>query len=131
MVRRSLHGLGKLQSEVMEHLWHLGSATVAEVVELIAKRRPVTYTTVLVAMQKLEKKGWLKHRTKGRAYVYRPARTRQQVHGSLLRDFLHSAFRGDPKLLLAQLLDDHPVSESELAELRRLIDARRKEKSHE
>ena len=100
MKRAAPHGLGTLQTEVMEILWERGSATVADVVEAIGQKRPVTYTTVLVAMQKLEKKGWLKHRSQGRAYVYRPARTRGKVYGGLLRDILHSAFHRDPRLLL-------------------------------
>ncbi len=126
----SLHGLGTLQAEVMEILWERGNATVAEVVAEIGRRRTLTYTTVLVAMQKLEKKGWLKHRTQGRAYVYRPARTRRQVYGGFLRELLHSAFQRNPGLLVAHLLDEYPMSDEQLAELRQLIEARRKERPH-
>src|ERR1051325_8219550 len=128
MKRSPLHGLGTLQTEVMEILWERTSATVAEVVEAISQSRPVTYTTVLVAMQKLEKKGWLKHRSQGRAYVYRPARTRRQVYGGFPRDLPHSAFHRDPRLLLAHLLDEYPLSDAELAELRQLIEKHRKER---
>ncbi len=124
---KAIHGLGELQAQVMEIVWGKGEATVADVVETIGRRRPVTYTTVLVAMQKLAQKGWLKHRSQGRAYVYSPRRTRDEVHGSLLKDFLRSAFRGDPRLLLSQLLDAHPMSSEELEELRRLIEERKKE----
>ncbi len=127
MSRRAFHGLGKLQAEVMELVWQRTEATVAQLVKEISRKRPVSYTTVLVAMQKLEKKGWLQHRQEGRAYVYRPVRSRQQVHGGLLREFLNSAFRGDPRLLLASLLDENPITGEELDELRRLID-RHKEK---
>ncbi|MEX2142047.1 MAG: BlaI/MecI/CopY family transcriptional regulator [Pirellulales bacterium] len=125
--RKPLHGLGELQAEVMEIVWAKGEATVADVVEIIARRRPVTYTTVLVAMQKLTQKGWLKHKSVGRAYVYSPRRSREQVHGGLLKDFLRSAFRGDPRLLLSQLLDAQPMSAAELDDLRRLIEQRKKE----
>lgn len=128
MAQTSLHGLGALQAEVMEIVWESGEATVSQVAERIGQRRRVTYTTVLVAMQKLEKKGWLTHRTVGRAYVYRPARSRETVHAGLLRELLKTAFRGDPRLLLSHLLDDHPMSDAELADLRKLIDTRRKEK---
>jgi BlaI family transcriptional regulator, penicillinase repressor len=125
--RKSLHGLGELQAEVMEIVWTKGEATVADVVEAIGRRRPVTYTTVLVAMQKLAQKGWLKHRSEGRAYVYSARRTRDQVHGGLLKDFLRSAFGGDPRLLVSQLLDAQPMTAAELDDLRRLIEQRKKE----
>lgn len=119
-------GLGSLQSEVMELIWVRGEATVAQLVEAIGKRRAVSYTTVLSAVQKLEKKGWLKHRSEGRAYVYRAAREKTDVGGSKLRELLSTAFSGDPRLLLSSLLDETRLSDSDLAELRSLIDERRK-----
>ncbi len=127
MNRRAFHGLGKLQAEVMELVWQRSEATVGQLVDEISSKRPVSYTTILVAMQKLEKKGWLEHRQEGRAYVYRPVRSREQVHGGLLREFLESAFHGDPKLLLGSLLDENPMTETELDELRKLIDTHKEE----
>jgi predicted transcriptional regulator len=131
MAGRDFSGLGSLQAEVMELVWQRGEATVAELVERISQDRPVSYTTVLVATQKLEKKGWLVHRTAGRAYVYRPVHSRQQVRRRLLRDLLHSAFRDDPRLLLASLLDESPMDDEQLEELRKLIEEHRKEKHGE
>ena len=127
MKARSVHGLGELQAEVMELVWDSGEATVTQVVERISQQRRVTYTTVLVAMQKLAKKGWLTHRTKGRAYVYRPARSRDHARGSLVREILKSAFEGDPRLLLTSLLDESSLGDDELRELRGMIEKRRKE----
>jgi len=132
MVRkRSLHGLGELQAEVMEIVWKLGEATVAQVHERILRRRKVTYTTVLVAMQKLDKTGWLKHRSEGRAYVYEPGRSRKTAHGNVLKDVLKQAFGGDPQLMLSHLLDQHPMTDSELADLKKLIEAKRRETSND
>jgi BlaI family penicillinase repressor len=128
---KKLHGLGSLQSEVMELAWQHGEVTVAQVAEAIGRRRRVTYTTVLSAMQKLEKKGWLRHRSEGRAYVYSPTRNREQVGGRTLKELLKSSFQGDPRLLLASLLEETRLSDAELKELRQLIDTRRKETRHE
>jgi BlaI family penicillinase repressor len=122
-----LHGLGSLQSEVMDLVWSGGEATVAQLFETIGGRRRITYTTILSAVQKLERKGWLKHRTAGRAYVYYPVRDRLEVGGRTLRDLLRTAFEGDPRLLLASLLDETKLSDAELKELRKLIEDRRKE----
>jgi BlaI family penicillinase repressor len=126
-MRKSLHGLGSLQSEVMELVWKRNEATVAQLVDAIGRRRPVTYTTVLSAVQKLEKKGWLKHRAAGRAYVYYATRDRNEVGRRTLRELLRTTFSGDPRLLLASLLDDVRLSDAELKELNRLIEKRRKE----
>lgn len=131
MKERTLHGLGDLQAKVMELLWDRGEATVTEVVEHLGKRKKIIYTTVLVAMQKLEKKGWLTHRVAGRAYVYRPARSRETAQAGLLSEMLSAVFHGDPKLLVSQLLDSRSWTADELAQLRRLIEDRRKEKRHD
>jgi BlaI family penicillinase repressor len=124
---KPLHGLGSLQSEVMDLVWGQGEATVAQLFETIGARRRITYTTILSAVQKLERKGWLKHRTAGRAYVFYPVRDRLQVGGRTLRDLLRTAFEGDPRLLLSSLLEDTNLSDSDLKELRKLIEQRRKE----
>ncbi len=129
--KRSLHGLGELQAEVMEIVWNPGDATVSQVHERIALRRKALYTTVMVAMQKLDKKGWLKHRRAGRANVYRPARSRQATQGSLLKDVLGQVFEGNPHVLLSSLLEQHPMSDEELADLKKLIDVRRRAKCPE
>jgi BlaI family transcriptional regulator, penicillinase repressor len=128
---KKLHGLGSLQSEVMELAWQHGEVTVAQVAEAIGSRRHVTYTTVLSAMQKLEKKGWIKHRSAGRAYIYSPTRNREQVSGRTLKELLKTAFQGDPRLLLTSLLEETRLSDAELKELRQLIETRRKETRHE
>ncbi len=122
--------LGQLQSEVLELVWQRGEATVADVLKHLGKNRTMIYTTVLVAMQKLEKKGWLTHRVEGRAYVYRPARSRASAQAGVLSEMLDAVFGGDPKLLVTQLLDARPWTPDELAGLRHLIEARRKEKRH-
>jgi BlaI family penicillinase repressor len=130
-MRQPFHGLGTLQSEVMELIWGQGESMVAQLFETIGSRRSVTYTTILSAVQKLEKKGWLKHRVAGRAYVYYPVRDRLQVGSRSLRDLLRTAFGGDPRLLLASLLEDTKLSGMDLKELRKLIEERRKEVRHE
>ena len=43
------------------------------------RRKRLAYTTVLSVMQKLDKAGWLTHREEGRAYVYRPAMSRDEA----------------------------------------------------
>ncbi len=127
---KAFFGLGSLQSEVMELVWKYGEITVAQLVEAIGKRRSILYTTVLSAVQKLEKKGWLKHRTEGRAYVYCASREREEVGASTLRELLQTAFSGDPRLLLSCLLEDERLSDTDLKELRKLVEDRRKEDRH-
>ena len=115
----------------MDIVWDLEEATVSQVHEQVSKGRKALYTTVLVAMQKLEKNGWLKHRKQGRANVYRPARSREASEGRLLKDVLKQVFAGDPQLLVSRLLDQLPMSDDELADLKKLIESRRRKQRRE
>src|SRR5437868_6396064 len=102
MARKAVEELGALQAAALEAVWALGEATVHQVREHLAKDRPLAYTTVLTALQKLEKAGWLRHRAEGRTYVYVPTTTRRQsVTVSALR-LVNKAFGGDPLRLFRQ-----------------------------
>lgn len=126
MPPRSIENLGSLQRAVLELVWDAGEATVADVRSRLRSRRKPAYTTVLSVMQKLEKLGLLRHRADGRAYVYRAVRSRRAAGIDSLRRFMKSVFAGDPLLMFEHLLEAGDLSDAELAELRRLIDARRR-----
>jgi BlaI family transcriptional regulator, penicillinase repressor len=130
MSRPGLDDLGDLQKAVMEIVWQAGEATVNQVRDKLRRKR-LAYTTVLSVMQKLDKAGWLTHREEGRAYVYRPAMTRDEAGRSSLRQFINRVCGGDPIATFQHLLDDQKLSADDLAELRKMIDKRRKELSDE
>ena len=127
MAKRSLDDLGDLQSAVMNAVWDLGEATVVQVRDRLAADKELAYTTVLSVLQKLEKAGWLKHRTDGRSYVYLPKRSRDDAGKSALRQFTERLFGGDPLVVFEHLLDDDRLTAAELAELRKMLERRRKE----
>jgi BlaI family penicillinase repressor len=128
MPSRSLDSLGDLQKAVMEAVWGLGEATVQQVRDRLDRDPPPAYTTVLSVMQKLEKAGWLAHRAEGRSYVYRAARSLEEVGSTSLRTFMNRVFHGDPLRLFQHLIDDQGLSDRDLAELKKMIDVRRKER---
>jgi predicted transcriptional regulator len=130
MSRKRLDELGSLQQAVMDVIWERGEATVEEVRGALRGRRRPAYTTVLSVLQKLEKAGWLKHRAEGRAYVYSAKRSRRQEGSSALWKFVDGVFRGDPTLLFEHLIEGDRLGDADLAALRKMIDAKRKERSH-
>ncbi len=131
MTKRSLDNLGELQAAVMNVVWELGEATVGQVREKLAADRELAYTTVLSVLQKLEKAGWLKHRSDGRSYVYLPRKSRSDAGRSAVRQFTERMFGGDPLVLFEHLLDDSRLTSAELTELRKMIERRRKEQRDE
>jgi predicted transcriptional regulator len=115
--------LGELQRTVLEVIWDEGEATVQDVVDLLAATRPLAYTTILTT---LEKAGWVRHSARGRAFVYRPTRSRDRAGATSLRSFIDRVFAGDASLLFQALIDDRRLDDAELKRLRAMIDAKRR-----
>jgi len=123
MQRPALSQLGETEMEVLQHVWDLDSATVADVHELILTTRQVAYTTVMTVMRNLADKGYLRFEKQGNAYLYSAARKPEDVRGSLLRSLTDKAFRGSPLALVQTLVRSEDLSEDERAAIRRLIDS--------
>jgi len=123
-----LDDLGELQRAVIEVVWELGEASVHQVRKRLARRKRLAYTTILTAMQKLEKAGWLRHRTQGKSYIYLPTRTREEAGANSVRRFAERVFDGDALLMFQHLVRQSTLSDEELRELRKMIDQKRKER---
>lgn len=126
MSSKPLDQLGELQRLVLELLWDEGEATVQDVVDRLEATRPLAYTTILTTLQNLEKAGWVSHSTRGRAFVYRPTRSRDKAGETSLRSFMDRVFAGDAGLLFQALIDDPRLDDKELKRLRAMIDAKRR-----
>jgi predicted transcriptional regulator len=112
--------------ELMKIIWrHEAPVTVRDVYEELRGRRPVAYTTVMTSMKTLEQKGHLKATQQDRAYLYRPARPKQQVIRDMVRDFVDRVFNGSSRPLVLHLLEESQISESELREITRMLGKKR------
>ncbi len=107
---------------IMKVVWSLEKATVRDVYEALRERRSIAYTTVMTMMKILEEKGYLKRARLDRAYVYRPARPRQQVLGAMVRDFVDRVFDGAAGGLVAHLARHGRLSKDERQRIRRIIE---------
>ena len=110
-----LKGLGPLESRIMELLWEQGESTVRSVAERLTYPRRPAYTTVMTIMSRLVEKGLLRRRSAGRAYVYRPAKTREEFLAAASRSRVRELVRDYGDVALA-----HFVREIEQADGERL-----------
>jgi BlaI family penicillinase repressor len=127
MSRKSLDHFGQLQRAVIEVVWELGEATVRQVWTRLCRRKELAYTTVLTALQRLERDGWLRHRVDGRKHIYLPTRTREQAGAGSVRKFVQRMFNGNALVLFRQLVEGGELNDEELRELQQLINQKRKE----
>ena len=111
--------LGDLQAAVMDRLWAWDRpATVREVLDDLNQDRNLAYTTVMTVMDNLHNKGVLERESEGRAYIYRPALTRDDHNAELIASVLvDSSDRTAPLLRFVEQL-----TPSELRRLRAALD---------
>ena len=126
MKRKSFDDLGPLQRSVLELVWQLEGASAHQIREQLGQTKKLAYTTVLSALQKLEKAGWLKHRAEGRVYVYSATQTRVQAGAGSVKGFLKRVFAGDVLAVFQHLIQDTDLSPQELSKLKEMIEQKEK-----
>lgn len=84
--------LGELERGVMDQLWSSAQAqSVREVHAVLTRDRDLAYTTVMTVLDRLAKKGLVERERSGRAYLYRPAQSREE----LTAEVMHTALDRD------------------------------------
>jgi predicted transcriptional regulator len=111
-----------LELQILSLLWANGPMTARQVLEGMPDGKRRAYTSILSAMQVMEKKGLLSHKAAGNMHVYRPKVERGRVLGRMLRRWVDQILGGEPAAAVQLLLQQTPVSAQELAEIRRLVD---------
>jgi len=111
--------LTKAELRVMEVLWTLRSATVADVQAAISE--PLAYTTVLTMLRILEQKGFVQRQADARAHSYFPVVERDDAVGSAVGDLVQSFFANSKGELAVRLVAESRPSDAELAKLKELI----------
>ncbi len=107
--------------EIMKIVWRLGPASVRQVHEELLEHRKIAYTTVMTLMTILQRKGHLKRKLAGRAYVYQPTRQKRQVMRGMVKEFLDRVFNGSAEPLLLHLVEDEQLSAEDLEEIARTM----------
>lgn len=123
MARPASPVLTKSEQAILEVLWDADEASVRDVADALAKRKPAAYTTVLTMLGVLAKKGLVHHRQEGRAFIYRAAITRDDARKQALDHLLSQFFDGSPSLLAQHLLREDEIGRDELRALRAKVDA--------
>jgi BlaI family penicillinase repressor len=116
---KDLH-LTKRELDIMGVLWELGEATVTEVRDRVDP--DLAYTGVSSMIRTLEMKGYVSHRRgEGKTHVYFPVIEPEKAGASALGRVLDKIYGGSPIKLLAHLMDQHKLSDKELARMRDLL----------
>ncbi len=127
MAKKSLMHLSRRERQIMDVIYKLGEATVAEVLEQV--HDPPGYSSIRAILGLLEHKGCLKHKREKLRYVYLPTIPREKARRAALNHLLNTFFDGSPTQAVAALLDcsANKLSDAELEQLAERIEQARKE----
>jgi BlaI family penicillinase repressor len=94
--------LGPRERQIMDAVFKLGKASVAEVRRELAD--PPSYSAVRTILGILEDKGLLRHEQDGLRYIYRPTVARGIARQSALKHLVRIFFDGSPERAAAAML---------------------------
>lgn len=120
--------LGELERSILLIVWRLGSATAEQVREGLD--RPLKDSTVRTVLRRLEEKGYLAHSIEDRAFIYRPAQSRQRVAGRAVKRIVDWFCDGSVEALLVGLVDSKVLDRAELQRLAEHIASAQKNAPH-
>lgn len=122
MPRKRSETLTEGEQRLMEVLWTRESATVAEVLDALPERDRPAFNTVQTMLRIMEKKGYLRHEERGRAFIYRANVERDDAARAAVQSVVKRFFNNSAGLLAVRLLENEELSEHDLTHMRRLID---------
>ncbi len=118
MPKKQVPRLLASELEILEMLWRSGSVTIVEAQRALGEQ--VGYTTVQTRLNRLVKKGVVR-RSKSRPAKYSAGIAPEDVTSRDLDLLLEKVSRGRVVPLVAHLVRDRSLSDSEIEELKRLI----------
>jgi predicted transcriptional regulator len=84
-------------------------------------QQPLAYTTVQTMLNILERKGKLKRKLRGRAYVYSATVSEAKASRHAVRDLVDRMFGGSTDELVMSLIKSRQIDAKRLAELSRRV----------
>src|SRR5579871_6912227 len=77
--------LSESQTEIMNVIWEQGEVTLAQICTALADHRTLARNTVQTQLTRLVEKGWLVHRSEGKAFYYRATVPREEARARVVQ----------------------------------------------
>jgi BlaI family transcriptional regulator, penicillinase repressor len=114
--------LGERELDILQALWRIGQATVAEVhQELLNEGHEIAYTTVQTMLNRLEAKGRVARNASDRAHRYRPLFKEPAAVTVAIKRLADRFFEGSVEELATHLVEKN-LTPKQLKRVRTMID---------
>ena len=110
------------EAKVMDIIWTRGPLSAKEISLIAADSIGWNKNTTYTVIKKLESKGFIKRTDPG--FICTPLVSQEEMQKKEAVSLLNKVFGGSRKALFSALLEDEDLSDTEIKELRDLIDKR-------
>lgn len=110
------------EAKVMEIIWAKAPISAKDISLLAAETIGWNKNTTYTVIKKLEAKGFIQREDPG--FICTPLISQNQMQKVEAVSLVKKVFGGSRKALFSALLEDEPLSDEEIKELRKLIDNR-------
>lgn len=87
------HIFGELEARLMEAIWALDEPRVQDVIDHLGGQ--LNYKTTMTVLNRFVEKGVLRRRKSGRAFIYTPVASREELLASVFDQMVRGMFAGD------------------------------------
>lgn len=112
--------------KIMNSLWESGESTITELTARLGKETGWDKHIIITMLGRMEKKEAVAHRQGGRAKVFYPLVSREEVSMQETRGFLEKVYRGSLGMMVNAMVADQALSEQEIQELYDILEQARK-----
>ena len=88
-----------LELDCLRALWGLGEGSVRDVRKVMVKRE-LAYTTVMTVLDRLEKRGGVTRKKRGRSFIYAPKLSRETIRKYAVKELVDAFFDGSEEALV-------------------------------
>ncbi len=113
--------------EILNVLWHKGTATVREVHEIILQSKDAGYTTTLKLMQIMFEKGLVLRDDSAKTHIYQPNVSKEETQSQFVGKMITSLFGGSSSQLVMQALGSQTPTKKELDEIQQYLNNLKKQ----
>lgn len=113
--------------KIMNRLWESGGSTITELTALLEKETGWDKHIIITMLRRMERKEAVAYRQGGRAKVFYPLVSREEVSMQETRGFLEKVYRGSLGMMVNAMVADQALSEQEIQELYDILEQARKQ----
>ena len=119
--------LTDLENDVMKAVWDGGTSTVEAVHRIVSRKRNLKETSVRTLLRRLERKGYLKHASDGRAYVYEAVEPARSLAARAVRQIIDRFCQGSVEELVSGMVEAKVLNKRDIDQLEKFVRDRRPE----